>query len=47
MMILGRQQMNKIERVRAILAGRPVPKDIKVPVELITRQNAAEFLKGR
>ena len=29
------------------LAGQPVPKDIKVPVELITRQNAAEFLKGR
>jgi len=29
------------------LAGKPVPKDIKVPVELITRENAAEFLKGR
>lgn len=29
------------------LAGRPVPKDIKVPVKLITRENAAEFLKGR
>ena len=29
------------------LAGKPVPKDIKVPVELITRRNAAEFLKGR
>jgi ribose transport system substrate-binding protein len=29
------------------LAGKPVPKDIKVPVELITRENAAEFLQGR
>jgi len=29
------------------LAGQPVPKDIKVPVQLITRENAAEFLKGR
>jgi ribose transport system substrate-binding protein len=28
-------------------AGKPVPKDIKVPVELITRENAAEFLQGR
>jgi ribose transport system substrate-binding protein len=29
------------------LAGKPVQKDIKVPVKLITRENAAEFLKGR
>ncbi len=28
------------------LAGKPVPKDIKVPVQLITRENAAEFFKG-
>lgn len=28
------------------LAGKPVEKDIKVPVKLITRENAAEFLKG-
>jgi ribose transport system substrate-binding protein len=35
------------ETAYAHLAGQPVPKDIKVPVELITRDNAAEFLKGR
>ena len=29
------------------LAGKPVRKDIKVPVKLITRENAAEFLAGR
>ncbi|MCX6924272.1 MAG: sugar ABC transporter substrate-binding protein [Verrucomicrobia bacterium] len=28
------------------LAGKPVPKDIKIPVKLITRENADEFLKG-
>ena len=28
------------------LAGKPVPKDIKIPVQLITRENADEFLKG-
>ena len=28
------------------LAGKPVEKEIKVPVKLITRENAAEFLKG-
>jgi ribose transport system substrate-binding protein len=28
------------------LAGKPVEKDIKVPVKLITRENAAEFLKN-
>jgi ribose transport system substrate-binding protein len=27
------------------LAGKPVEKDIKIPVKLITRENAAEFLK--
>lgn len=29
------------------LAGKSVRKDIKVPVKLITRENAAEFLAGR
>jgi ribose transport system substrate-binding protein len=28
------------------LAGKPVEKEIKVPVKLITRENAAEFLKN-
>jgi ribose transport system substrate-binding protein len=29
------------------LAGKPVPKDIKIPVKLITKDNADEFLKSR
>ena len=28
------------------LAGKPVPKDIKIPVKLITKENAEEFLKS-
>ena len=28
------------------LAGKPVPKDIKIPVKLITKDNAEEFLKS-
>jgi ABC-type sugar transport system substrate-binding protein len=28
------------------LAGKPVPKEIKIPVKLITRENADEFLKS-
>lgn len=28
------------------LAGKPVPKDVKIPVKLITRENADEFLKS-
>ncbi len=28
------------------LAGKPVPKDIKIPVKLITKENADEFLKS-
>jgi len=27
------------------LAGKPVPKDVKIPVKLVTKENAAEFLK--
>jgi len=34
------------EKAYDYLAGKPVEKDIKVPVKLITRENAAEFLKG-
>ncbi len=33
------------EQAYAHLAGQPVPKDIKIPVELITKENAAEFKK--
>jgi ABC-type sugar transport system substrate-binding protein len=29
------------------LAGKPVEKDIKIPVKLITKENADEFLKGQ
>ena len=29
------------------LAGKPVPKDIKIPVKLITKENADEFLKSQ
>jgi ribose transport system substrate-binding protein len=29
------------------LAGKPVPKDVKIPVKLITRENADEFLKSQ
>jgi len=34
------------EKAYEHLAGKPVEKDIKVPVKLITRENAAGFLKG-
>lgn len=27
------------------LAGKPVPKDVKIPVKLVTKDNAAEFLR--
>jgi len=33
------------EKVLAHLDGKPVEKNIKVPVKLVTRENAAEFLK--
>jgi ribose transport system substrate-binding protein len=29
------------------LAGKPVPKDIKIPVKLVTKENADEFLNGQ
>jgi ribose transport system substrate-binding protein len=29
------------------VAGKPIPKDIKIPVKLITRENADEFLKSQ
>ncbi|MBM3891252.1 MAG: sugar ABC transporter substrate-binding protein, partial [Verrucomicrobia bacterium] len=35
------------EKIYDHLAGKPVEKDIKVPVKLITRENADEFLKGQ
>ncbi|MHC4637866.1 MAG: substrate-binding domain-containing protein [Planctomycetota bacterium] len=35
------------EKMYEHLKGQPVEKDIKVPVELITRDNADQFLKGR
>lgn len=34
------------EKAYENLAGKPVSKDIKTPVRLITRENADEFLKG-
>jgi ribose transport system substrate-binding protein len=34
------------EKAYEHLAGKPVTKDIKTPVKLITRENADEFLKG-
>jgi ribose transport system substrate-binding protein len=35
------------EKVYASLVGKPVEKEIKIPVELITRDNADAYLKGR
>ncbi|MBM3890479.1 MAG: sugar ABC transporter substrate-binding protein [Verrucomicrobia bacterium] len=35
------------EKIYDHLAGKPVEKDIKVPVKLITKENADEFLKGQ
>ena len=32
--------------VRVDLAGKTVPKDIKIPVKLITKANADEFLRS-
>ena len=29
------------------LAGKTVPKDIKIPVKLVTKENADEFLKSQ
>jgi ribose transport system substrate-binding protein len=42
------KQIGKVAAEKAYdhLTGKPVEKDIKVPVKLITRENAAEFLKG-
>jgi ribose transport system substrate-binding protein len=34
------------ETIYEHLAGKPVPNDIKIPVKLITRENADEFLKS-
>ena len=34
------------EKAYEHIAGRPVDKDIKVPVKLITRENATEFLNS-
>lgn len=33
------------ETMYEYLDGKPVPKDIKIPVRLITRENADEFLQ--
>jgi len=33
------------EKAYEHLAGKPVPKDVKIPVKLVTKENAAEFLK--
>jgi ribose transport system substrate-binding protein len=35
------------DRAYAYLAGQPVEKDVKVPVRLITRENAAALLKAK
>ena len=42
------KQIGKVAAEKAYdhLAGKPVEKDIKVPVKLITRENAPEFIKG-
>jgi ribose transport system substrate-binding protein len=34
------------ETIYEHLAGKPVPRDIKIPVKLITKANAGEFLKS-
>src|SRR5208283_3918784 len=34
------------ETIYQHLAGKPVPNDIKIPVKLITRENADEFLQS-
>jgi len=33
------------EKAYEHLAGKPVPKDVKIPVKLVTKDNAAEFLE--
>jgi ABC-type sugar transport system substrate-binding protein len=33
------------EKAYEHLAGKPVPKDVKIPVKLVTKENAAEFLR--
>jgi ABC-type sugar transport system substrate-binding protein len=35
------------EKAYDALAGKPVEKDVKIPVKLITKENADEFLKGQ
>jgi ribose transport system substrate-binding protein len=42
------KQIGKVaaETLYEHLAGKPVPKDIKIPVKLITKENAEEFLKS-
>jgi ribose transport system substrate-binding protein len=35
------------DRAYAYLAGQPVEKDVKVPVRLITKENAAALLKAK
>jgi ribose transport system substrate-binding protein len=42
------KQMGRIaaETIYEHLAGKPVPKDIKIPVKLITKENADDFLKS-
>jgi ribose transport system substrate-binding protein len=42
------KQIGKVaaETIYDHLAGKPVPKDVKIPVQLITKDNADEFLKG-
>jgi ribose transport system substrate-binding protein len=42
------KQMGRVsaETMYDHLAGKPVPKDVKIPVKLITKENADEFLKS-
>jgi ribose transport system substrate-binding protein len=42
------KQMGRVaaETIYDHLEGKPVPKDIKIPVKLITKENADEFLKS-
>ena len=35
------------EKAYEHLAGKPVEKDIKIPVKLVTRENADDFEKGK
>jgi ribose transport system substrate-binding protein len=43
------RQIGKIsaETIYDHLAGKPVPKEVKIPVKLITKENADEFLKSQ